>query len=190
MKYLLLTTCAFFIIACSNQEKTVSNEAQTAAPAIVKNSSSDEKKTAIKTPYTSPGKPSAPITLEYSFDGTPTLGESLNVNVKLKGAQQNDSVNASLKYSPSLVANTANTKLSFKPSAPNKKVVTVTPTENGIYFINISASTLVNGKTMYKSFAIPVEVGDADWAEHNKPEGTLLNDSKGGKVISLPAAES
>lgn len=189
MKYLLLTTCAFFVVACSNQEKTTSNEIQE-APAIVKNSSENEKKMAIKTPYKSPGKPSAPITLEYSFDGTPTLGQPLSVNVKLKGAQQEDSVSASLKYSPSLVTNTDHTKLSFKPSAPNKKVVTVTPTENGIYFINISASTLVHGKLMYKSFAIPVEVGDADWAEHNKPEGALLNDAKGGKIISLPASES
>jgi len=189
MKYLLLTTFAFCIVACSNQEKAASNETQTEAPAIAKNSQIDEKKTTIKDPYKSPGKPSAPITLEYSFEGKPTLGQRLNVHVKLKGAQKEESVSASLKYSPSLVADTPNNKLSFKPSAPNTEIVTITPTENGIYFININASTVVNGKTMYKSFAIPVEVGDADWAEHNKPEGTLLNDSKDGKVISLPAAE-
>lgn len=187
MKYLLLVTFSLFIAACGNQEKISNNQAQFEKTSIVK---TDSKKPSGKTPYTSPGKPSAPINLDYSFDAKPTLGQPLSVNIKLTETQSAKPVTAALKYSSELIEHKSIRKMSFKSSAQeSSQVITITPTENGIYFINIQASTEVNGQTMYKAFSIPVEVGEVDWEKHTRPEGTIKNDSKGGKVISFPAAE-
>ena len=145
MKYLLLATLSFLIAACSNQEKTAENKAKTVEPALVKSDVKDnvkDKKGSTSAPNKSPGKPSAPISLEYSFEGQPTLGKPLNVRVKLKGNQQASPVKASVKYSPSLITTKPIAKLNFKSSSPkDSEIVTITPTENGIYFINIQAST-------------------------------------------------
>lgn len=186
---LLIITLPFLITACGHQEATTTNQIQATTDALVQGTLKDKKSSEI-IHNKNQGKPSAPISLEYSFEGKPTLGQPLNVLVKLKGSQLKDPVKASLKYSPSLIAHNPTAKISFKSSSPKEsEVVTITPTENGIYFININASTVVNGQTMYKAFTIPVEVGSVNWKEYNKPEGILKNDSQGGKVISLPTAE-
>ena len=186
---LLIIALPFLITACGHQEATTTNQIHVTADTLVQGTLKDKESSEV-IHGKNIGKPSAPISLEYSFEGKPILGQPLNVFVKLKGSQQKDSVKASLKYSPSLIAHNPIAKISFKSSSPKEsEVVTITPTENGIYFININASTIVNGQTMYKAFTIPVEVGSVNWKEYNKPEGNLKNDSQGGKVISFPAAE-
>jgi hypothetical protein len=187
MKYLLLVTFSLCIAACSNQEKVSNNQAQLDKASIVK---IDSKKPSEKVPYTGLGKPSAPIKLDYSFNSEPVIGQPLDVSIKLTETNNTKPVQAALKYSPELVKTKTVNKMSFKSSAQeSSQIITITPIENGIYFINIQARTDVNGQTMYKAFSIPVEVGDVDWKEHTKPEGTINNDSQGGKVISFPAAE-
>ncbi len=185
MKTLLITllTLPLLLIACGHQE--------TSTQQIVKHEPKQGKK--IQEHSSSPGKPSAPIKLEYRFNGQPTLGQPLDVSIKLTETRSAKPVKAALKYAPELIEVKAINKMSFKSSPQeSSQVVTITPVENGIYFINIQASTEVDGQTMYKAFSIPVEVGEVgevDWKEHTKPEGTINNDSQGGKVISFPAAE-
>jgi hypothetical protein len=177
MKTLLITilTLPLLLIACGHQETSQEN--------ITHNKKQSDQ-------IASPGKPSAPINLDYSFDGEPTLGQPLSVNIKLTETHDAKPVKAALKYSPELIENKAISKMSFKSSPQeSSQAIMITPTENGIYFINIQASTEVNGQTMYKAFSIPVEVGEVDWEKHTQPEGTIKNDSKDGKVISFPAAE-
>jgi hypothetical protein len=195
MKTLLITLLALplLITACGHQEK---NEEAIDQKTVIeastlnvtkKNPNHDKK---MLDHMSNPGKPSAPINLDYSFDGKPTLGQPLSVNIKLTETHNAQPVTAALKYSAELIENKVVNKMSFKSSPQeSSQEITITPIENGIYFINIQASTEVDGRTMYKSFAIPVEVGEVDWEEHTKPEGTINNDSNGGKVISLPAAE-
>jgi hypothetical protein len=195
MKTLLITLLALplLITACGHQE--INEEAidqeeviEVSTPKVTKKNPKHDKK--MLDHVSSPGKPSAPINLDYSFDGKPTAGQPLSVNIKLTETHNAQPVKAALKYSPELIENKVVRKMSFKSSPQeSSQEITITPIENGIYFINIQASTEVDGRTMYKSFAIPVEVGEVDWEEHTKPEGTINNDSNGGKVISFPAAE-
>ncbi len=195
MKTLLITllTLPLLITACGQQETNVEAidqndviEANTVK--VTKKNPKHDKK--MLGHMSRPGKPSAPINLDYSFDGKPTLGQMLSVSIKLTETNNAQPVTAALKYSPELIENKVVNKMSFKSSPQeSSQQITLTPIENGIYFINIQASTEVGGRTMYKSFAIPVEVGEVDWEAHTKPEGTINNDSNGGKVISFPAAE-
>jgi hypothetical protein len=195
MKTLLITLLAFplLLTACGNQEIGQENASQKKESEVntlksAKHSSKSDKK--VLDQMSSPGKPSAPINLDYSFNGKPTLGQPLSVNIKLTETRNAKPVTAALKYSPQLIENKAISNMSFKSSPQeSSQVITITPVENGIYFINIQASTEVDGQTMYKAFSIPVEVGEVDWDEYTKPEGTINNDSRGGKVISFPAAE-
>jgi hypothetical protein len=195
MKTLLITLLALplLITACGHQETNEESINQkkiieVSTLKVTKKKPKHDKK--MLDHVSSPGKPSAPINLDYSFDGKPTLGQPLSVNIKLTETHNAQPVTAALKYSPELIENKVVSKMSFKSSPQeSSQEITITPIENGIYFINIQASTEVNGRTMYKSFAIPVEVGKVDWEEHTKPEGTINNDSNGGKVISFPAAE-
>lgn len=195
MKTLLITLLALplLLTACGHKETSQENASSTHINEVdTLKSATDDSKQAKKQANTmsSPGKPSAPINLDYSFNGKPTLGQPLSVNIKLTEIYNAKPVKAALKYSPELIENKAVSKMSFKSSPQeSSQSITITPIENGIYFINIQASTEVNGKTMYKAFSIPVEVGEVDWAEYTKPEGTISNDSQGGKVISFPAAE-
>lgn len=195
MKTLLIILFALplLLTACGHQEKHEENISQNSGIEVsaLKPTKDDANKGRKQSDHlSSPGKPSAPINLDYSFDAKPTLGQPLFVNIKLTETQHAKPVKAVLKYSPELIENKAISKMSFKSSVQeSSQVITITPTENGIYFINIQASTEVNGQTMHKAFAIPVEVGEVDWEKHTRPEGTINNDSKGGKVISFPAAE-
>jgi len=187
MKLLIVTMLALplLITACGTKEE-IQAEIQTELQSEKKAS----KKLVEAAPYQSPGKPSAPIKLEYSFNNKPVLGQPLDVSIALTGTRSDEAIKAKLKYSPQLIQNQAINEMGFNPATTNaNQIVTVTPVENGIYFINIQASTEVDGQVMYKAFSIPVEVGNVDWAEHTKPEGSLSNNSKVGKVISFPAAE-
>ncbi len=187
MKLLLVTIFALplLITACGSKE-----EIQVEIQTEVQNEKKPSKKLVEAAPYQSPGKPSAPIKLEYNFVNKPVLGQPLDVKIKLTETLNGKAVKAKLKYSPELIQNQAINEMGFNPASANsEQTVTVTPVENGIYFINIQASTEVNGQVMYKAFSIPVEVGNVDWNEHTKPEGNLSNNSKAGKVISFPAAE-
>lgn len=191
MKLLLVTILALplLITACGSKEET-----QTEIHTEMLSEKKLNKKPNIESieamPYQSPGKPSAPISLEYNLVNKPVLGQPLAVNIKLTETRDGKAVKAKLKYSPELIENQAINEMAFEPSPANAdQTVTVTPVENGIYFINIQASTEVDGQIMYKSFSIPIEVGNVDWAKHTKPEGNLSNNSEAGKVISFPAAE-
>jgi hypothetical protein len=195
MKTLLIALLALplLLAACGHKETSQENASSNNKTELnilksTKDNAKLDKKQANN--MSSPGKPSAPINLDYSFNGKPTLGKPLSVNIKLSATHNAKPVKAALKYSPELIENKAVSKMNFKSSPQeSSQAITITPIENGIYFINIQASTEVNGQTMYKAFSIPVAVGEVDWEEHTKPEGTINNDSQGGKVISFPAAE-
>ena len=94
---LLIIALPFMMTACGHQEAVNANKVQPTITSLVKDSSNNKNET-VATHKQSPGKPSAPISLEYSFEGKPTLGQPLNVRVKLKGLQQAEPVKAALKY--------------------------------------------------------------------------------------------
>ncbi len=183
MKFLLpCILLSLLITACGSKEE-------------IKPQTKAMKETEQSSPYKSPGKPSAPITLEYSFNSKPELDQPLEVSIKLSHTHLANDVNAKINYSPKLIENQGINAMNFNNnSEDNAQLITVTPVENGIHYVHIQAGTEVNGQVMYKAFSIPIEVGEVDWKQHRKIEGSLNNgslnnNSESSKVISLPAAE-
>lgn len=69
----------------------------------------------------------------------------------------------------------------------NTLMVTVIPENEGLFYINVSATLLNNGKQQTRSFAIPVYVGNVQ----TKPGiNGVQQDSARGGIISMPAVES
>lgn len=182
---LLFILLSFSIAACSTDEKKL--------PEMAAPDKAEDK--ASKHEDRSPGKPSAPISLNYELLGEPKVGKQLQINVNLRGSgtgAKSTPVNAKVSYAKQLAGQSGTvSKLAFKADSKksDSQSIVVTPSENGLFYVSIHASTVVDGKLMHKSFAIPVTVGNVDWAKQLQPEGQIKGDGAAGTVISFPAQE-
>ena len=176
MKKTITLLIITFLVSCQSQSDT----AETAA---------DNKETIRNSqPQASPGKPSAPIKMDYQLLGKPVIGQPLEISVNLS-TPINKTVNAKYSHEKQLHSDN-HRQLSFKPASgrkPENRIISITPMEEGIHYITIMAEVEIDDRIQAKSFVIPIEVGEVDWKKHLAPEGTIKNDSNGGKVISLPA---
>jgi len=145
--------------------------------------------------FRSPGKPTAPISLDYQVLGSPKVGEAIDIQLTvINQSEQAQPVHAKLNVAQKLQpANSLSASKSMKFDGTNinnstnnaTQTLTVIPSEEGIHYINVIASTVINGKMEYRPFTIPIQVGEVDWQEELKPQGTIQNDSSGRKVIIL-----
>ncbi len=140
----------------------------------------------------SPGKPGAPIQLQYEVKGQLQTGGEVIVKLAFSGVGA-DMVTASVRPDPGLVrmdsAEDLRLPVQQKGGVATGQEIRLIPEQDGIYYVNIFASMMINGEEQFKSFAIPVEVGQVDWAEHLKPQGDLKDDGLGNTIIALPATE-
>ncbi|HLU07078.1 MAG TPA: hypothetical protein VKZ91_11030 [Woeseiaceae bacterium] len=145
-------------------------------------------------PASSGGKPSAPISIDYTVIGTPVVGQPVNINLEVSSSLGNRPV--TLNYRINDARN-----LSF-PQAQAQRValsapagagraaqqVTVVPQREGRLYLNVSAEVETDEGMMMKSMAIPIQVGRAP--EQQETNGELREGADGETVISMPAEES
>lgn len=141
---------------------------------------------------TSPGKPSAPITIDYEIMGKPVIGIPLAINVKISSAlDQPIRVNYRINDSTSLMFTNAQSRtVSLVPEgddAYSVEQVTVIPQREGRLFLNVSAEVETDVGTMAKVMAIPIQVGSR--RPMPQASGELTGDEDGEAVISMPAKE-
>ncbi len=142
-----------------------------------------------------PGKPSAPIRMDYELLAKPRVGEALPIKLNIQSqGREKQAVKAKLAYPKQLRSSSGSSKLTFKSAAKGvaseaAQQVIITPAAEGLYYVNIHASTEINGRTQHKAFVIPIEVGTVNWQEQLRPQGELQTDSAGKKLIVLPAKE-
>ena len=140
----------------------------------------------------SPGKPSAPISLDYEVLGKPIVGLPVAINVTVKAAQDVGPV--SLQYSindaSSLLFQEGQVeRLEIANLADNgMQQVTVVPQREGRLYINVSAEVQTPGGSMIKSMAIPIQVGNTP--QRPQINGELKKGPDGEVVISMPAEEN
>lgn len=141
---------------------------------------------------TSPGKPSAPISLDYEVLGKPIVGLPVAINVTVKAAQDVGPV--SLQYSindvSSLLFQEGQVeRLEIANLADNgMQQVTVVPQREGRLYVNVFAEVQTPGGSMIKSMAIPIQVGSTP--QRPQINGELKEGPDGEVVISMPAEES
>jgi hypothetical protein len=142
----------------------------------------------------SAGKPSAPVTIDYTVIGTPVVGQPVNINLEVSSSLGNRPV--TLNYRINDARN-----LVFPQAQPQRvalaapadtgraaQQVTVIPQREGRLYLNVSAEVETDEGMMLKSMAIPIQVGSAP--QQQETNGELREGSDGEAVISMPAEET
>ena len=141
---------------------------------------------------TSPGKPSAPILIDYEVLGKPIVGLPVAINVRFSAAQ--DAGPVTVQYS----INDASALLFQEGQVERLEItdlsdtsvqqVAVVPQREGRLYINVSAEVQTPGGSMIKSMAIPIQVGSTP--QQPQINGELKQGPDGETVISMPAQEN
>lgn len=161
------------------------------APAVVTSKPAAET---IESGSTSPGKPSAPISMRYEILGNPVVGQPVAINVEVRSTSGNHAVTVqySINDSSALVFQAGQVER-LRVTANAEKTgsmqqLAVIPQREGRLYVIVSAEIQTADGAMIKSMAIPIQVGRAP----AKPEinGELVEDPDGETVISMPAKEN
>ena len=166
------------LAGCQETEQAASAPSAGAAPA--------------KPPLPSPGKLSAPITLDYSITGNPVVGQPVAVNVDVSSPLTDRTITlhyrmnevGSMTFPESQAASTALVPRSG--AELRSQQLTLVPQREGRLFMVVSAEVETDTGTMMKSISIPIQVGRAAAAP---PAGEVVEGSDGEAGISLPATD-
>jgi hypothetical protein len=178
--------------ACNEESK---EPASTESAPAVATSKPAAAAIATGTGSTSPGKPSAPISMQYEILGNPIVGQpvAINVQVRSTSGSQPVTVQYSINDSSALVFQAGQVeRLQYTANAEKKagsqQQLAVIPQREGRLYVNVSAEIQTPDGSMIKSMAIPIQVGSAP----EKPEinGELVEGPDGETVISMPAKEN
>lgn len=175
--------------ACNGKsEDSVSSES---SPVVA---ASKPAAAAIEAGAASPGKPSAPISMQYELLGNPIVGQpvAINVIVRSTSGSQPVTVQYSINDSSALVFQAGQVK-SLQITANAEKAdslqqLAVIPQREGRLYVNVSAEIQTADGSMIKSMAIPIQVGSAP--EKPQINGELVEGPEGETVISMPAKEN
>jgi hypothetical protein len=139
----------------------------------------------------SPGKPSAPIVIDYTINGTPLVGHPVSIDLDVASTVEDRPVTlnyrvidtSALAFPQSQVRRV--TMAIPDDASPAIQQVTVIPQREGRLYLNVTAEIETEDGMMLKSMAIPIQVGSAP--AELETNGELKKDADGDAVISLPA---
>ena len=141
----------------------------------------------------SPGKLSAPISLDYSITGNPVVGQPVAVNVEVSSPLSDRAI--TLHYRMNEVGSmtfpeSQAESMALAPLASSElrsQQLTLVPQREGRLFIVVSAEIETDSGTMMKSMSIPIQVGRATTLPDNG--GELVEGTDGETGLSMPATE-
>ena len=178
---LLTTVAAISLAACGDETSSISSVSSVKeAPAVAGSAS------------TSPGKPTAPISIDYEVLGKPIVGLPVAINIEVHSSQDLGPVSvqysiddtSALLFQEGQVQRLEN--MEFAELASQQ--LAVVPQREGRLYVNVAAEVQTPGGSMIKSMAIPIQVGSSP----NRPEinGELVEGPDGETVISMPAQQN
>lgn len=144
-------------------------------------------------PGTSPGKPSAPVTIDYEVLGRAIVGMPVSINVEVRGTRDNVgpvSVSYSINDTSALMFQEGQVeRLEISELRDvSMQQLAVVPQREGRLYVNVSAEVQTPGGSMIKSIAIPIQVGSAPEPARSDAEEKTGPD--GETVLSLPAEQN
>lgn len=135
------------------------------------------------------GKPGAPVSLEYAVQAKPRIGERLGIDLIFTVDAPGELLQVSCTVGNGLLLRNAEFTLSDVTAGQSTShSIEVTPQAHGLYYVNVIVQMKTGERNMARTFAVPVQVGDAT-DPGLKQEGTLGKDEAGEGIISLPAKE-
>lgn len=183
-----LTTMLMLVGATAAGCSTERNDSSAASPVAVNEAGTPNKP--APAPSTSPGKPTAPITIDYEVLGNPVVGQPVAVNVRVSSTRGPVTVQYSINDASAVMFQEEQVEQIeiADPTIATPQQLTVIPQREGRVYVNVSAEVHTDSGTMIRSMAIPIKVGDAP------PTPTVngeLKEGPGGEtVISMPAREN
>ena len=183
--------------ACSKGESPdTSAESDIAAPvsdaadAVPSGTVAASKPSPAASMTTSPGKPTAPISMRYEILGNPVVGQPVAVNVLVSSARGPVRVSYSINDQSAVMfqQNQVERLEIADPSLGTPQQLTVIPQREGRVYVNVSAAVDTENGELIKSMAIPIRVGKA--VESPTINGELVETADGETVISMPAVEN
>ena len=139
----------------------------------------------------SPGKPSAPISIDYEIVGSPIVGAPVLINVDVRSGAGPVTVQYNITDTSALVFQQGQVQRweIADPAAESAvQQLSVIPQREGRLYVNVSAEVMTPAGSMIRSMAIPIKVGAAP--ARATPNGEVVEGPDGEAVISLPAQES
>ncbi len=133
-------------------------------------------------------KPHAPVSMTFSMPEKIKVNEELTVKVTFKNDIDVDDIIIRFHTNNNLkLVSEKQYSLGVQASSQLNAVnVIVIPQSKGVFYINVSATLVSNGKHQSRSFAIPVNAGVQNQLKTNTMQ---KNTSASGGVISMPAVE-
>lgn len=140
----------------------------------------------------SPGKPTAPISMQYDIIGKPVVGQPVLVNVRVSSSQGPVSVSYTITDTSALAFEQGQVERLeiVDPSIDGVQQLSVIPQRAGRAYVNVSAEVQTSMGTMIRSMAIPIEVAGGATGQKPLENGEVATGPDGEAVISLPAEES
>jgi hypothetical protein len=140
-------------------------------------------------PVMSPGKPTAPISIDYEIVNNPIVGAPVQINIAVSSSEGPVRVRYSINDASALQFQAGQVEEEEISAAGRgePRQLRVIPLREGRVFVNVSAEVGTSGGAKIRSMAIPLRVGAA-------PDGPAVNRAKsdgpdGEAVITMPADE-
>ena len=187
MRYgILLIFLSSLINACGNGQKTDMTIENSSALTVETNNHGSKKlqKQSLKR--------TAPISIKYSFVGTPVIGQALGVNLDIASTMKDKAITMryrinvpdKIDFAVSQVSEVILTPLS-DGRYPSQQVLVI-PKQEGRHFLIASAGLTTERGVMVRSMSIPIQVGSAPLRVQTS-NGKLVKGVSGELGISLPS---
>ncbi len=187
MRYgILLIFLSSLVNACGNGKKTDMTIENSSALTVEMNNhgSKQLQKQSLKR--------TAPISIKYSFVGTPVIGQALGVNLDIASTMKDKAITMryrinepdKIDFAVSQVSEVILTPLS-DGRYPSQQVLVI-PKQEGRHFLIASAGLTTERGVMVRSMSIPIQVGSAPLRVQTS-NGKLVKGVSGESGISLPS---
>jgi hypothetical protein len=141
------------------------------------------------TGFVSPGKPTAPISIDYEIVNKPIVGAPVQINITVSSSEGPVRVRYSINDASALQFQEDQVEEEEipEPGRAQPRQLRVVPLREGRVFVNVSAEVETAGGAMIRSMAIPLRVGAAPDAP--AANGAMAEGPGGESVITMPAEE-
>jgi hypothetical protein len=139
-----------------------------------------------------PGKPVAPIAIDYELLGEPRVGEPLRLQIRVRPEQ----ALTRLTFGVDAQAGLTVTPLELPAAGPVAagesiaRTLVVTPLEPGAWRVTLLVQGEGGTGSLARVVSIPIRTAAPGSASKPKAAGSLKEDRSGRTVVSLPAQES
>ncbi|MEQ9563096.1 MAG: hypothetical protein RLN69_11290 [Woeseiaceae bacterium] len=184
--------CSALAMAC--QESDTASDAAGAAQNPVATSNKPNASIQDDAVVRSPGKPTAPVSIRYDVVGNAVVGQPVAINLQVSSSVPDQAVTLHYRTNDNSAmlfpeSQAMRIEMNAAPDdSPRMQQVSVIPQREGRLFLNVSAEVQTANGMMFRSVAIPIQVG----AGSREPavNGELRETAEGEQVISMPASES